>query len=1010
VPGYQILAELGRGGMGVVYKACQTRLHRLVALKMILAGSHAREDDLARFSAEAEAVAGLRHPNIIQIYDVGEQDGLPYFSLEFVEGGTLADRLDGTPWQAPRAAELVETLARAVHAAHEKGIIHRDLKPGNVLLTADGTPKITDFGLAKRLDQQSDRTRTGTIMGTPSYMAPEQAGGRRDQLGPVTDAYALGAILYELLTGRPPFQGPTPLDTVLQVVNQEPVPVRQLQPRVPRDLETVCLKCLQKDPARRYPSGVELAEDLRRFRAGEPIRARPVGGLEKLQRWCRRNPLVAGLTLTAAVLLLAGTAVSTFFAAEADRRAKDAARRLYIADLRQVQQAWQLGQLDRVRGLLDGQDLRGFEWDFWDRQWHQNLSPLRGHRWPINGVGVSPDGKQLASAGADQTVKIWNLESGRVIHSLEEHKDAVYGVAYSSDGKLLASASADRTVQVWDPGTGALVATLRGHVAPVRGVAFSPDGKWIASVGEDRAVKVWEVARGREVTSLAAEDAVLCVAFSPDRRHLACAGRDRVIRLWDLNAPGAAPRLLRGHTQAVLGLAYSPGGDRLVSGSWDQTMRLWDVARGEPLPTTFDWGGKPEEVLGVAFSPDGKYVAASGQAGSVCVWEAAGGRRVARTDRGTGGHTDAAHGVAFGPDGKLVASAGEDRVVKLMDVATGRVVRTLSDEVHALTFGLDGRPPGPGATDRLVLVWHPAGGQVARTFRGHTRNGRPAPVTCVAFSPDGLLASTGWDHVLCLCDDTGQEEESCPIPANLESARSLAFSPTDGRLALAGRSGSVVIEDALTGKDPSTLSGHDGVVRCVAYSANGRWLASAGEDGVVAIWEAAGGRKDRTLTGHGGPVTAVAFAPDGETLASAGEDRTVRVWDRATGASRLVLTGHGSTVNGVAISPDGKLLASAGSDRTVRVWDRASGRLRFTCAGHALGVNAVAFSPVEPRLASAGEDGTIRLWETAGGQEVLTLRGHGGPVYGLAFSKDGRWLASASKDGTVKLWDGRPWK
>jgi serine/threonine-protein kinase len=315
VAGYQILGELGRGGMGVVYQARQRGLHRLVALKMILAGAHAGEHQLARFRTEAEAVARLQHPNIVQIYEVGQHDGLPYFSLEFVDGGPLNKQISGQPQPPSEAAQMIETLARAMHFAHRRGIVHRDLKPANILLTHDRVPKIADFGTAKRLEEgDSSQTRSGTILGTPSYMAPEQARGEVHQVGPHSDLYALGAVLYELLTGRPPFRGADVTDTVLQVTRDEPVPPARLQPNTPRDLETICLKCLQKEPARRYADCFELAEDLRRFLAGEPIRARPVGPVERLGRWCRRNPKLAGAAATILLLLLVVSVGSTWAA------------------------------------------------------------------------------------------------------------------------------------------------------------------------------------------------------------------------------------------------------------------------------------------------------------------------------------------------------------------------------------------------------------------------------------------------------------------------------------------------------------------------------------------------------------------------------------------------------------------------------------------------------------------------------------------------------------------------
>jgi serine/threonine protein kinase len=318
IPGYTILETLGRGGMGVVYKARQVKLGRVVALKMVLSGAQASAEDLARFKTEAEAIARLQHPNIVQIHEVGEHGGLPYFSLELCGGGSLEKKLNGTPVPPREAAALVATLARAMHAAHQAHVVHRDLKPANVLLLEDGTPKVTDFGLAKKLDE-AGQTASGAVMGTPSYMAPEQADGKA--VGPLADVYALGAILYECLTGRPPFRAATTLETILQVVDDEPVPPAQLQPKVPRDLETICLKCLHKEPPRRYDSAEALGEDLQRFLRHEPIRARSVSAWERLVRWRRRNPAVAALLAVSVSLLVIGLIVTASLAILANHRA-----------------------------------------------------------------------------------------------------------------------------------------------------------------------------------------------------------------------------------------------------------------------------------------------------------------------------------------------------------------------------------------------------------------------------------------------------------------------------------------------------------------------------------------------------------------------------------------------------------------------------------------------------------------------------------------------------------------
>jgi tetratricopeptide (TPR) repeat protein/tRNA A-37 threonylcarbamoyl transferase component Bud32 len=321
IAGYEILGELGRGGMGVVYQARHRKLNRVVALKMVLAGSHAAPDDRIRFLAEAEAVAALQHPHIVPLYEFGQQEGLPFFTLEHVPGGSLAAKLGGTPLPPKEAARLVEQVARGVHYAHGTGIVHRDLKPANILLAADGTPKVTDFGLAKRVEVGAGLTASGAVLGTPSYMAPEQARGEGRHVGPAADVYALGAILYECLTGRPPFKAATMAETLLQVLSEEPVPPGRLLPGLPRDLETICLKCLQKERRKRYASADALAEDLRRFQAGEPIRARPVGRLERGWKWARRNPAMAGLAAAVVVALVVVAAALAVVNAERARTA-----------------------------------------------------------------------------------------------------------------------------------------------------------------------------------------------------------------------------------------------------------------------------------------------------------------------------------------------------------------------------------------------------------------------------------------------------------------------------------------------------------------------------------------------------------------------------------------------------------------------------------------------------------------------------------------------------------------
>jgi WD40 repeat protein/tetratricopeptide (TPR) repeat protein len=1032
VPGHEILGELGRGGMGVVYRARQTRLNRLVALKMILSGAHAGDDDRRRFLAEAEAVARLQHPNIVQIHEIGEADGNPFFSLEFCPGGSLAAKLAGTPLPPQEAARLVGVLARAVQAAHEAGVVHRDLKPANVLLLADGTPKITDFGLAKKLDGAAGQTASGAVLGTPSYMAPEQAGGKTREVGPAADVYALGAILYECLTGRPPFRAATPLDTVLQVLSEEPVPPSRLLPGLPRDLETVCLKCLHKDPARRYASAAALADDMRRFQGGEPIQARPVGALERGWRWCRRNRAVAASLAAVAAALLLGTAVATHFAIQsagnearaleqsdrAGASARQAADRerdarqaladleaekeqttglLYATRVSLAHREWQAANLQRARQLLEEcpPALRGWEWDFLKGLFDERSLTLNGHAAPVLGIALTPDGNRAVTFAGDQTVRFWDAHTGV---ELARFNEKGHRLALSPDGRR-AAVALDGAVKVFDLATGRERAAARLGDTPC-GLGFVRDGKELAVATLGGEVLVLDPATGAERSRLgrrltfdSAGRQLLAlgqgVVFSPDGRRLAQGGGDCKVRVWDA-ATGKALLDEPGHLRLVGQVAFSPDGRRLASPGGEGDVRVWDLDHKQ---VALHLRGNGVALLGVAFSPDGRRLAACSKDMTVRVWDAATGEALPALR----GHAASVMGVAFGGDGR-VASAGADGTARIWD-GDERVVR----------------PDYARAMLRRQNVADPArrGSQEALTIRT-----LPVPVSSIAFSPDGRLvasATIGDDapHQVTVWELTGRRELH-RLAVTRNRLYRLAFSPDGRRLAVGiGGGGTndpaeLAVFDVATGRRAWHWTGPLCVELRPAFAPDGgRLAATLGAnqgDNFLVSWQTSDGR-ELFRQPLAAPHQRASYSPDGQTLVTAvAVTGLVEVFDAGTGRPlRQWSASPTGQLTDVVCGPGG-LVATADLRPVIKLWDLADGRERAALEGHAGVVMSLAFSPDGRRLLSGGNDLTARLWGTASGRELLTFRDLSDVVSAVAWSPDGSRLGAACGDGIVKVW------
>jgi WD40 repeat protein len=1010
---YELLSEIARGGMGVVFRARQVSLNREVALKMILTGQLASSADVSRFRAEAEAAANLDHPNVLPIYEVGEHHGQQYFAMKLVPGGSLAGKIEGWVNDPKAAVPVFVKVCRAVEFAHRRGILHRDLKPGNILMDADGTPFVTDFGLAKKVDGDSNLTQSGAIVGTPSYMAPEQARAEKG-LTTAADVYALGAILYELLTGRPPFRGPTVLDTILQVLEKDAPDPRVVNPKADRDLSVIALKCLEKNPGSRYESAGSLADDLDRWARGEPILARPVGRTERARKWIKRNPVVTGLLVTVAASLLAGgivgyvnyrdardqegvareraedaareaaearrqEAIAGEHAAEAKRqegiaqtearRARDAAsdlsaeltesrRLLDLARLRDAQAAFNKNLVQVAREKLDEirPENRCLAWWLLTHRFEGSVFTLREATGTVNCATVSADGTRIVTGSRHQNTgpaQIWDARTGRLLLELTGHKGAVTGVAVSADGARVVTGSMDTTARVWDARTGRLLLELTGHTGAVLSVAVSADGTRVVTGSVDETARVWDTRTGRPPLVL-------------------------------------KPREVSGGWREVRSVGVSADGSRVVTGA--DEARVWDGQTGQLL---FRLRASEGRLDCAAISADGSQIATSCYRERL-LWDACTGQRLLELRE----QGDRALSISFGADGSRVVTGSTDGAARVWDVRTGRLALELKGHTHPVKCAVlsgDGARVVTVADD--VRVWDARVGRTGPQFDRRT----PAIVS-MAVSADGARVVAGasdgtarvWDgrsgQLLFVLAAGKSAFGSVRVAVNQNGSRAV----TDHTVDRTAR-----VWDTHTGRPILELPGGSGV----AISADGARIVAGSR-----VWDATG-RLIVAFEAIAPPevgVSAFASNTDVSRVVAGHSDGTVRVWDARSGRLLLKLAGRGM-VRCVAVSADGAQIVTD-TNQKIGMWDARTGRLIRELKGQAGNLSSLAINADGTRIVTGSMDGTFRVWDAKTGQSLIELPEQGGGTSGGWFSAvlsaNGAWVVTGSDD-SARLWEAK---
>jgi serine/threonine protein kinase/WD40 repeat protein len=1001
---YRLIEVIGRGGMGVVYRAVQEGLNRTVALKTLNILASLEQSARDRFQTEASLAAQLQHPHIVQIYEIGSDGGIPYYSMELIAGKTLSKVLKEGPLIPATAAQLLLMLARAVAYAHARGVIHRDLKPGNVLLAPSSRldapvlspnsqaadsfgeiplqriePKIADFGLAKQLDGSHEMTASGTMLGTPGFMAPEQVVSSSG-VGAACDVYALGAILYNMLSGQPPFQSPSPMETLRQVREKEPVPLRYLQPHTPRDLETICLKCLRKYPASRYDSADELAADLDRFLRRVPITARPAGAAERLMKWTRRHPSLASLLLAVCVALAAITWL--WRSSESSRKAEELARQrteqsLYAHSISMLYSQLRLNHISqkRVREKLDEwpANARGWEWHYLRGLCGQAAWESPATQQTITTASLSPDGRFAALGcgqwGYDsaQVIEVWDTWENKLRWRLQGHPECqVSCVRFSPDGKYLASSAivwrnpkTPGGVLLWDLSTGKLDKTIANINADV--LSFSVDGKSVFVGGLDGAIHEISCETAKPLRTMKGlSGMILEMQFSPDFKKLAASGRNDSWGVFDVES-GKADWILRKQGD-IRQLCWSSDGLEISTGRYDGLVRTFRYDPKQPiLSRTERFSAQPYMFA----SPDGMW-----RAGAVFGKDIE--LREERSDHLVGsfsGHGGDVRALGFDDSCRRMISAGGDGVARVWELSNSHsALRTAFLPLGCaaaclsyhpteprIAFGTKKSPSRSGGYKPLIEIWHAETQKSLRSLKGHSDE-----LTHVAYSPDGR------------------------------------------QLISASRDQTVRLWDPELGKELAVLRGHESAVILADFLQDGSQAISIDVTGKVVLWDTA--RQQLVSQWNTEfPVETAAFQPRLGLLAAARKSGEVLLWSLDTQTPKVRQVSS-RAIASIAFNAQGSALAVGGDWQEIDLWDleqllddRPLNEPKKRLKGNSLTTSRVRFSPDGTRLCAIGRDDMVRIYDTQLGNELLSLEsGEVGNEHLVSFSADGRQIVRAA--------------